>query len=74
MYRCTCVYVYVYMYVCMYVCLYVFLFVCMYVYIEDIEDMYIPHEKILGKLVSNPSTENQLISTPTHSILVHVGK
>jgi len=46
----------------------------MYVYIEDIEDMYIPHEKILGKLVSNPSTENQLISTPTHSILVHVGK
>ena len=34
-----------------------------------------PHEKLLGiQRVSNPSTGNQGISTPAHSMVVRIGK
>jgi len=51
------IYVYVYTYTYVYICVY-----NMYIY------TYIPHEKTLGiQRVSNPATEDQQISTLTHS-------
>jgi len=42
---------------------------------EDSIDSLPFHEKLLGiQRVSNPSTGNQRISTPAHSIVVHIGK